>query len=277
MKKVVIFYFSGTGNTWWVSEKLAELLSRGETVAEAVSIEKITATEADELVASADLCGFGYPVYGSDIPLIMVDFIMSLSPVEKKEAFIFCTQWKFSGDGARTGWEFLADRGFSLRWGEHFFMPNNVCITAFAFLPYTNNKFLIRKRLNKTEKKIVRFRDLIEKNENHFTGFNNFSMKLGSLQRVPFRKAIHKFRDIIKVDEKKCTDCGLCVELCPSDNLYYDENNDGIIKTKGSCVMCLRCYNFCPVSAIKCMELSHGIRKKPYRGPVESFNPAILR
>ena len=277
MKKIVIFYFSGTGNTWWVSEKLAELLYNDQTEAEAVSIETLTPEKADELVASAHLCGFGYPIYGSDIPLIMIDFIMSLSPVVKKEAFVYCTQWKFSGDGARAGWEFLADRGFSVRWGEHFFMPNNVCITAFAFLPYTNNKFLIRKRLKKTEQKIVQFRDRIETNKNHFTGFNNVSMALGSIQRVPFRKTIHKFRDLISVDEKKCIDCGECVELCPSDNLYYDDACGGVIKTRGNCVICLRCYNFCPVSAIKCMELSHGIRKKPYRGPVESFNPALLR
>lgn len=277
MNKIVIFYFSGTGNTWWVSEKLMELLSNDDTVVEAVSIEKLTAEEADELVASASLCGFGYPIYGSDIPLIMIDFIMSLSPVSGKEAFVFCTQWKFSGDGARAGWEFLADRGFSVRWGEHFLMPNNVCITAFAFLPYTNNKFLIRKRLKKTEHKIKRFSERIENRKDHFTGFNNLAMAMGSIQRVPFRKTIHKFRDLISIDESKCINCGECVELCPSDNLFYDESLDDTIRTKGNCVMCLRCYNFCPVSAVKCMDLSHGRRKKPYRGPVENFNPAILR
>jgi flavodoxin len=48
MKKAVIFYFSGTGNTWWVSEKLGRYLAEKGFSVEVHSIEKISAFDADK-------------------------------------------------------------------------------------------------------------------------------------------------------------------------------------------------------------------------------------
>jgi flavodoxin len=40
MKDAVIFYFSGTGNTWWISNRIAKALEAKEISASTVSIEK---------------------------------------------------------------------------------------------------------------------------------------------------------------------------------------------------------------------------------------------
>jgi hypothetical protein len=39
-------------------------------------------------------------------------FIRSLTPVREKTAFVFCTQWLWSGDGARIGGSMLKRKGF---------------------------------------------------------------------------------------------------------------------------------------------------------------------
>ena len=65
---VVLFYFSGTGNTWWVTGALAEALTEEGFQVQVQNIEMVSDTQAGVLAAQADLVGAGYPVYGSDLP-----------------------------------------------------------------------------------------------------------------------------------------------------------------------------------------------------------------
>lgn len=109
MKQACIFYFSGTGNTWWVSNQLAAQLREQGIETSVFSIEKVPYDQADRLIDSRDIVGFGYPVYGSDVPYIMRQYLLQLSPGDNKLAFVFCTQWMFSGDGARAGGALLEE------------------------------------------------------------------------------------------------------------------------------------------------------------------------
>ena len=65
-----------------------------------VSIEAVTPTRVKEYISSAPIVGFGYPVHCSDLPQPMKDFMGSLPPQQGKAAFVFCTQWLWSGDQA---------------------------------------------------------------------------------------------------------------------------------------------------------------------------------
>jgi ferredoxin len=289
-KKVLILYFSGTGNTWWISEMLKRNLEQNCIQVLAESIEKFgknNSTEYgcvnfSELINGYDCIGFGYPVYGSDVPQIMKDFMIDVSKdikksdkkpmITDKPAFIFCSQWMWSGDGARTGTEFLGG-SFNIMWAEHFNMPNNVCVN-FLKLPFTNDRVKINKILEKTERKINRFASKIIKGKESRRGFNFFSFLSGQIQRVPFRLTFDRFRNDISIDTDKCTLCMKCVRMCPSGNLVAEGRS---IKIKGCCIICLRCYDFCPVSAVKYMKQAHKqSRGIPYKGPVEGFDPEHL-
>jgi ferredoxin/flavodoxin len=271
--RAVIFYFSGTGNTWWVSEELAKALTRDSQKVKAYSIEALTAHEADQLIQHADLTGFGYPIHGSDIPLPMKRFIDQLPQVQNKSAFVFCTQWLWSGDGAAIGAAMLEEKGYSVYWGEHFYMPNNVSVSIIR-LPYTNKPARLNSILNRTGQKIKHFGNRIASGKTFRKGFNPIARFMGSLQRRPYRHFYHKLQNDIDVDRNICIDCGECVRLCPVDNLYYDGS---LIKTRGTCVICLRCYSFCPVAAITYMGKAHlQNRGEPYRGPISNFDPGIL-
>ena len=134
-KNAVLFYFSGTGNTRYVANAIATALP----AATVYSIEDLDPSAADDLIARSDLVGFGYPIYGSDLPKPMKDFLSALSPIPGKPVFVFCTQWIFSGDGARAAKHYLKHTGYDIRWAEHFLMPNNVCVSIMRyFFIYTN-------------------------------------------------------------------------------------------------------------------------------------------
>ena len=275
LKKAVLFYFSGTGNTWWAAQTLsAELQARGiETRCQ--SIEQLAFGDADRLTAESDAVGIAYPVYGSDMPQLMKDFIGSLAPAKGKKAFVFCTQWLWSGDGARVGAQLLREMGFQVGWAEHFSMPNNVSVTVFSFMPYTNDPGRLARKLAKTAVKIKCFAERIAGGRPFRRGFNWAAKLAGSIQRLPYRRIFHRLRNDIGVDLSRCTNCGNCASLCPAGNLTWDGSE---IKTHGSCILCLRCYSFCQEVAVTYLKKPHRLnRGKPYRGPVEDFHPRLLK
>ena len=275
MKKAAIFYFSGTGNTWWVSERLGQYLKEKGFDVAVHSIEKVAGEDADRIVRECDLLGIGYPTYGSDLPENMKAFIRYLIPVRQKTAFVFCTQWLWSGDGARIGGSHLQRKGYVVKWAEHFLMPNNVCVAATPFLPYTNDRETIDRRLARTDKRVLVFADQIAKGRSLLRGYNILAQLAGGVQRIPFMHSFHKLRDDIKINDQVCIRCGACIKMCPSKNLYWEGD---LVKTKGVCILCLRCYNFCPKSAVMYRKKAHNHKRgETYKGPVENFNAEILK
>lgn len=274
---IPVFFFSGTGNTWWCAEKTSESLGMLGHTASAWSIEKLDSRSTEELVSNADIIGIGYPVYGSDLPQPMKDFILGQLPPFKtigREVFIFCTQLMFSGDGAMVFAGELEEKGYHTLWSVHFRMPNNICVSVLP-IPYKTDRKKIDRRLAKTEKRIESFTAALSSGKKFSQGKSRCSTFLGRLQRNPFRRMWERLRNDVSIDFEKCILCYRCVDICPSGNLIREGDT---ITTTGSCVLCERCYNFCPVQAVLYMGKPHKEKRgTPYRGPVPEFKPEDLR
>jgi len=63
-----------------------------------------------------------------------------------------------------------------------------------------------------------------------------------------------------------------CIQICPEGNIKLV---DGEITFGRKCAMCLRCYSFCPVSAITAHGHKHKEGVKTYRGP-DGYDPALI-
>lgn len=268
-----MFFFSGTGNTRWVAQRLADnLRSKGLDVS-VHSIEAVDACAADQLIGDADIVGFGYPVYGSDIPLPMKRFLTALSPAPGKDALVFCTQWLWSGDGARVAVEFVGPKGFLIRWAEHLHMPNNLSV-PFPFRIHTDKQHSKDKYLRHSEARLRRLATKVASGKVFRRGFGPLAILSGLLQRKPYRAMMEQIGNSISVDHHRCTMCGLCIELCPVNNLSV---RDAAVCAGDKCVNCMRCYNYCPMSAIMFRGRSHKhAHGRPYRGPTPGFDPVDL-
>ena len=65
---VAIFFFSGTGNTYWCADRLANSLTENGISARAISIEGVDPSRVERVVTKAEIVGLGWPVYASDLP-----------------------------------------------------------------------------------------------------------------------------------------------------------------------------------------------------------------
>lgn len=170
-----MLYFSGTGN----SKYIAELFSANMNT-ECRSIEEDT--NFDALIAANEPIAFCYPIYGSRVPRIMREFVSKhIKSLEGKNIIIFCTQWLFSGDGARSFAEFFPHGYTEVIYAEHFLMPNNV--SNMAFLPMASDKAM-KKYTHKSQRKMQTVCDNIKAGKVKRRGFNVISKFLGLFQGV---------------------------------------------------------------------------------------------
>lgn len=274
MMTAVIFFFSGTGNTYWCANRLADSLTECGIATRAISIEEVERTRVEYEVVNVEIVGLGWPVYASDLPEPMKWFIDSKLPeCDGRRLFTFCTQLMFSGNGARVYESELLEKHWEIGWSAHFIMPNNICVTAFR-IPYKSEPAKHSRRLERTGVKIDRFARALATGKRYARGRSRFSEALGYMQRGPYRKWFPSLRDDIAVDEAVCTRCGRCVDNCPAGNLTLKA---GHIVARGLCVLCVRCYNFCPVQAVRYRGKPHLRRRGiPYRGPIQGFRPELL-
>lgn len=53
------------------------------------------------------------------------------------------------------------------------------------------------------------------------------------------------------IDNKKCTGCGECVEICPMSVFEISNSKKSVAKKPAACIGCRACEVQCPKGAIK--------------------------
>jgi len=57
-------------------------------------------------------------------------------------------------------------------------------------------------------------------------------------------------QDVIR-NEAKCTDCGVCVPICPTEALVVDEKTRKVTFESKECIACELCVKICPPRAME--------------------------
>lgn len=257
MKKCNIFFFSGTGNTYFVSKKIADVLNEKGWDAICLPIDSMTKAEIEWEAKSSDLIGIGYPVYASSVPNPISQFLEILPEVKKqKDLFVFCTRSGTCKDGAHIIASNLSVKGYNIVGVSHFKMPNNI-----PFAPFCKNR-----ECDDIETLVSEFAvSLLEtpKIENSDSGAK-LKFRTGK-----YRNIIKKCSGSFKVNSEKCNACMLCARFCPTSNITIEQSKVSFGK---NCAACMRCLNFCEKDAITFL-------RKPlckYPGPYLKFTPADI-
>ena len=232
-------YFSGTGNTKHCVEEFVRCFNSEN---QSFSIDS---PELDHLFDGEDTIVFGYPVYFSNVPKKVRDFISNHAELfRRKKIFVIATMGLFSGDGAGCSARILRKCGAEIIGGLHLKMPD--CIGDNRFLKRTlkENQFIIRQADNKIHLAAER----LKVGKPFKEGLNIFYHIAGLFgQRLWFYGQTLSYKEKPNIDLNKCMVCGLCVKKCPMKNL---EKREEKIICRNRCTMCYRCVNNCPTQAL---------------------------
>ena len=235
--RMALIYFSGTGNTKLIANRIAENLK-----IQIINIENNYNFE--KLFSEIETLIIMYPVYYSTPPIIIREFLNKYREnLENKNIMSLVTQMCFSGDGAYVIRDYLP-KSANLIYSRHIDMPSN--ISNLPILPFFEN-FLINFKIHHALKKSDKISIEIKNGNLKTQGNTNFGNKMGLSQRIDGLEKESEKRNNLWIDDT-CIACGLCVKNCPVNNLFIENK---IAHSKGSCIFCTRCENICPKKSIR--------------------------
>lgn len=250
-------YFTGTGNTKWVAEELQRQLDKDIKLdLKSIEMKNNNPSEIAEIINEYEIFGIFYPIYGSGMPKIVREFMKELvdkyaSVSETKiKAFSITSVALFSGDGALMPKEYFTSMNMEFIWAYNVRMPSNIGMGLPGLRIPKKEKLdeYLRLYQKKAKIKIEKIaRNIIDRNK-ELKGTGVFNVLGGKLQRVD-ESGMDKFD--VKINHALCVKCGICISLCPMDNLSFREEKEGLLETHSNCTLCLRCIHNCPQHAIR--------------------------
>lgn len=242
MKSVLIYYFSGTGNTEIVANMIKEEFSNHEYNVTVIRIEDVFKGNLKIDIEKYDLVGIGCQVIGYGIPNIVHKFIRLLPKQEGKKVFVFRTAGgvapiNYNASKAmirklsRKGYDVGYERVFSI--GSNWVVKFDDSITKQLYEATLKKVAIMCNEVINGEKRMLK------------TGFGlKVVMESVAFVTPPMFRLVGKD---FRVNEN-CCHCGLCIKNCPASNIYEKK---GRVRFKCSCNSCMRCVYSCPKAAIK--------------------------
>ncbi|MCL2426454.1 MAG: EFR1 family ferrodoxin [Oscillospiraceae bacterium] len=250
---MVMLYFSGTGNSKYVAELFCK---HNDNDVECYSIEENI--DFENLISAEDVIAFCYPVYMSRVPRIMRGFVAQhMHTLKGKKTIVFCTQLILSGDGTRAFTMLFPKNHINVIYTEHFFMPNNM--PDVPILPISTGKS-INKYLVRANRKMESVCRDIQNGIVRKRGYSIPSRILGMPQGAALQATEKRANRVVSIDSD-CTQCNLCIKICPMNNFSLEDEK---VIHNHNCTMCYRCINACPEKAIS--VLFSGKIKRQYKG-----------
>ena len=62
---------------------------------------------------------------------------------------------------------------------------------------------------------------------------------------------VEELNEFVTKDEARCTNCGMCVSICPADAVEMDRQEWKVIFHLDKCIACGLCVSSCPPRAMK--------------------------
>lgn len=240
----MIYYFSGTGNSKHVAEKLSVLL--GEELR----------SMGEACVDACDVLGLVFPVYAWGLPSVVEEFVRNIKGIKPAYVWAVMTCGDDMGYTDKILSSELKRVGLKLDSVYSVSMPNTyVCLPGFD----VDADDVATKKVASTDERIP----IIVVNINERKSV--VDVVRGPM---PFLKSYilrPLFNNTLVTDRffhtnSNCNSCGLCARNCPLYNITMDS---GKVVWKGNCTGCLRCYHQCPNKAIQfgCFTKNKGQKK----------------
>lgn len=257
----MILYFSGTGNSRFVANRLAGMIG-----AEAIEILKADFSKP----FSGKSLGFVFPVYSWGIAPMLLDIIKNKIPQEWFESAdrVWCalTCGDETGLAHRMLMKAIRKRGVEVESVWSVEMPNTyVLLPGFDVDPKNTEKLKLRISRLYTD---VIYDGLEDSEKGVFVNVGKFAWFKTKLIYPLFKRwgiSTKKWHSTAA-----CIGCGKCAGACPLGNV---DMKDGAPRWGKNCCSCLACYHVCPRHAVAYGKIT--AKKGQYYLPADWKLPEI--
>ena len=235
----ILLLFSGTGNSLNAAIRIQENIENCEIL----SIPRVL--EEKKFNYEASRIGFIFPVYFTDVPHIVKEFLKNIKILGNPYVFAIATSGGEIGKTLRTVNKLLDRQNRKLHSEFSLVLPSNSII----LFDKTRTPEEVDKIIKDSEVRINEIIETITNNEiekfipTKVSVSNKFNNWMGKL----FLFRIFSDRGF-KVDDEKCVRCGTCVSVCPMNNIKIVNDK---VTWDHNCEVCLGCIHCCPQIAIE--------------------------
>jgi len=249
--KILILYFSGTGNTEFIAQYIKKHLSCDKYEIELFPLELFKS----ENISKYDALIFGFPVYALDIPVFIQDYLKDIPVPKTKSVFIFCTKALSSGIALKHAIEIFKNSGYNPLGYADVKMPGS---DGLAFLK--KDSTMVREITNRDFSKIEGVDNFVSRIKEVTSALEDSDVKRFYLDidsSIFVRLCSSIMKKIFLIMEKwikrkfwadeNCVKCKKCENICPAKNIKVNEK----VSFGSNCYLCMRCVHQCPKEAIQ--------------------------
>lgn len=255
-QRLIIFYFTGTGNALAAANWIAET-ARDRSIN--VEIRRITPalTVQPAEIAGDTFIGFCYPTHGFNAPPVVIGFLRRL-PKSQNRFFVLNTRAGMkmskiftpglSGMAQIIPALILKWKGYKIAGLQPMDLPSN----WISVHPGLRQK-VVESIFDRCQKKTCHFAEKILSGRKVFKGLWSLPLDL-AVSPVSLLYYFYGRFALAKtfVADYRCNNCGLCVRECPVNAIRL--KNDRPFWTH-KCESCMHCMNACPQRAIQTPHL----------------------